>query len=95
MRSRTNLHQYQQHAVDYIKTTKRCALFLAMGLGKTTTTLTAISDLLDDFSIGRVLIIAPLRVANTVWHVEAKNWEHLNILKSALPLDRVRSESRH
>ena len=28
------------------------------------------------FSIGKVLIICPLRVARTVWHTEAANWEH-------------------
>lgn len=51
-----------------------------MGLGKTATTLTAASDLLLAGEIKRVLIIAPLRVANTVWHSEASNWEHLRHL---------------
>jgi SNF2 family DNA or RNA helicase len=52
-----------------------------MGLGKTVITLTAISDLMDDFLIDRTLVIAPLRVANTVWKQEAANWEHLQHLK--------------
>lgn len=32
----------------------------------------------DEFSIRKVLIIAPLRVACTVWHKEAEKWEHLH-----------------
>lgn len=40
------------------------ALFLDMGLGKTVTTLTAIRDLMyDTFEVQRVLVVAPLRVA--------------------------------
>jgi len=30
----------------------------------------------DSFSVNKVLIIAPLRVCNTVWMQEAKKWEH-------------------
>lgn len=42
----------------------------------TTSTLTAIKDLTDDFAICRTLVIAPLRVANSVWKQEAEKWEH-------------------
>jgi SNF2 family DNA or RNA helicase len=51
-----------------------------MGLGKTVITLTALSDLIDAYIIKRALVIAPLRVANTVWKQEAAKWEHLNHL---------------
>tara|TARA_R110000772_G_scaffold5454_8_gene19527 strand:+ start:2083 stop:3285 length:1203 start_codon:yes stop_codon:yes gene_type:complete len=34
------------------------------------------ADMYDDFEIERFLVIAPLRVANTVWHKEAREWEH-------------------
>lgn len=78
---REDLHNYQNRAVDFIKDTKRCGLFLEMGLGKSATTLTAISDLIDGFAVNRVLIIAPLRVANTVWKQEAEKWAHLKRLK--------------
>lgn len=81
MLSRTNLHQYQKRAVDYIIEKKRCALFLDMGLGKTATSLTAIVDLVDACVISKVLIIAPLRVANSVWAQEADNWEHTKHLR--------------
>lgn len=81
MLSRNNLHEYQNKAVNFIIEKKRCALFLDMGLGKTVSTLTAVSDLLDSLAVSRVLIIAPLRVANTVWRQEAENWGHLRHLR--------------
>ena len=75
--NRSNLHSYQERGVEHIIEVPKSALFLEMGLGKTVTTLTAIDELMwDKFHIKKVLIIAPLRVANTVWHTEAKNWEH-------------------
>lgn len=80
MLSRDNLHEYQRKAVNFIIDKKRCQLWLDMGLGKSVTTLTAITDLLDSFSVNRVLVIAPLRVANSVWKQEARNWAHLNHL---------------
>lgn len=79
--NRKDLHDYQNKAVSFISKNPKCGLFLDMGLGKTTTTLTAVSDMLDNFFINKVLIIAPLRVANTVWKQEAKKWSHLNHLK--------------
>ena len=74
MRSQTDLHNYQRRAIDFIKTKKRCMLGLEMGLGKSVSSLTAIADLLDSFVISRVLVIAPLRVANSVWRQEAAKW---------------------
>ena len=76
MLTRADLHDYQIEGVEFIKKQETSALFLGLGAGKTITTLTAYSDLLDDFAISKILIIAPLRVAQTVWHTEAKNWEH-------------------
>lgn len=81
MLSRKDLHGYQERAVAFIQDKRRCGLFLDMGLGKTSSTLTAISDLRDSFAIHKVLIIAPLRVANSVWAQEAAKWSHLKHLK--------------
>lgn len=67
--------------VDFITRTLKCGLFLDMGLGKTIISLTAIDKLLKDFTVTKVLIIAPLRVANTVWKQEAAIWEHTKDLK--------------
>ena len=52
-----------------------------MGLGKTVITLSAIKDLIDDMAIGRVLVIAPLTVAQTVWSDECAKWGHLRNLR--------------
>lgn len=76
MPSRNDLHQYQNRMIDFIYNTPKCAVWAGLGLGKTITTLTAITDLLDSLTVCKVLIIAPLRVANSVWHTEAKRWTH-------------------
>jgi SNF2 family DNA or RNA helicase len=81
MRSLSDLHQYQLHAINFIKQQKRCLLAISMGLGKTISTLTAVNDLIDSFTIHKTLIIAPLRVANSVWAQEAELWEHTKHLK--------------
>lgn len=80
MLSRSDLHAYQQRAIDFIKERKRCALFLDMGMGKGVTTLTAIADLLIAGKFKKVLVIAPLRVANSVWPTEVEKFAHLNHL---------------
>lgn len=84
MLDRHNLHKYQHHNVEFIKAKKRCAVFNEMGLGKTVATLTALSDMLDEFDTGKILIIAPLRVANHVWEQEVRNWKHLRHLRTSL-----------
>ena len=81
MLSRDNLHPYQNKAVDFILSERRCMLALQMGLGKSVSTLTAISDMLDGFTANKVLVIAPLRVANSVWAQETRLWAHLNHLR--------------
>ena len=75
-------HPYQEFAKEFMISNPLSALFLEMGLGKTITTLTAIDELLYDcFEIRKVLIIAPLRVANSTWPSEIKKWEHLKLLR--------------
>lgn len=81
MLSRSDLHAYQQQAVDFIKATPNCALWLDMGLGKTVSTLTAISDLISENAVKRVLIVGPLRVALSTWPNEIKLWRHLKALE--------------
>lgn len=81
MLNRNDLHEYQHKTVDFILTRKRCNLWLDLGCGKTISTLTAISDLIDSFSVCRVLVIAPLRVANSVWKQESANWQHTKHLR--------------
>lgn len=76
-----NPWDYQRAACEWILSHPKCGLFLEMGLGKTVVTLTAIKTLLDDFDVSRVLVVAPLRVAATVWAEEAKKWDHLQELR--------------
>lgn len=71
-------HKYQSMAIEKIYNTPRCGLFLDMGLGKTVITLTAIEDLIyNQFEISKVLVIAPLRVAEDTWSRECQKWDHL------------------
>ena len=82
MLTRNDLHKYQKVCVEHIITHPYCGLFLDMGLGKTATTLTAINDLIYDYcEISSVLVIAPKRVAESVWQEEAEKWDHLKHLR--------------
>lgn len=80
-------HPYQEYAVNYILEHDNCGLFLDMGLGKTISTLTALWDLLlNSFDIGKVLVIAPKRVAQDTWPREISKWKHLKGLDYSLVL---------
>ena len=81
MLSREHLHPYQRRSVDFIKDRKRCGLWISMGLGKSVSTLTAALDLIQSFAVHKVLVVAPLRVANSVWAQEAQKWSHLKALR--------------
>ena len=85
--SRDNLHEYQKYGVDFIINNPISALMLECGLGKTITTLTAVSDLMYDyFEISKVLIIAPLRVGLSVWKQECDKWEQLKYLRCSIAI---------
>lgn len=82
MRSIKDLRKYQITGFEYILEKPNCGLFLDMGLGKTATTLTAIYYLKRAyFEIDKVLVVAPKRVAETVWSDELKEWEHTQSLR--------------
>ena len=77
-------HSYQEYAIDKIIELPAVGLFMDMGMGKTVSTLTAVLELLFDyFEVSKVLVIAPLRVADTTWTDEVDKWEHLSELKVA------------
>ncbi len=61
-------------------------MFLAdVGFGKTAIVLTILQRVLDTFADpGRVLVLAPLRVARNVWKQEAEAWEHTEHLRIAV-----------
>ena len=72
-------HDYQTYASKFILTHPACALLLDLGLGKTVIVLSTLWELLlDRFEVGRVLIVAPKRVASATWPQEIEKWDHLN-----------------
>ena len=70
-------YAYQTRAIAKIENENEVGLFLSMGLGKTVITLTAINDLLQDFAVWKVLVVAPKRVAEDTWSREFRKWDHL------------------
>lgn len=75
-------YPYQQYCIDCIIYNRSIGLFLDMGLGKTVITLTAIQDLrYNRWEVAKPLIIAPKKVAEATWSVEAKKWDHLKKLR--------------
>lgn len=101
LRSEADLRKYQRHTVDLISRTLEpggppgVIMALEPGAGKTVSTLTAIRKLLDQGKIKKVLIVAPLLVAETVWHAEIAQWLHTqNITYSIITGDAKRREER-
>ena len=90
MLNRSNLHAYQERAIEFIKTTKRCLLTLDMGLGKTGIGSVLAENLYEKKLIrhGSVLIVAPKSL-----HDE-HNWEGEIDKFSNLTLINLRSDIR-
>lgn len=76
LRSEHALRPYQCRAVNQVVKKARTALFIDMGLGKTIIALTAIADIKALKPGFKWLVIAPIKVAETVWRQEAQIWEH-------------------
>ncbi len=75
-------YDYQQYATQWILDKEKAGLLLDMGMGKSVITLTAIDELMFNyFEVSKVLVIAPLRVAESTWDEEAAKWDHLKHLK--------------
>ena len=66
------LRSYQLEGANFLINHPRAGLFFDCGLGKTLTTLAAISHLREQFL--PVLVVAPLRVARHVWPDEIEKW---------------------
>lgn len=70
--------EVQQRMLD----NKALLVALRMGAGKTPVTLLTLKELLfARFEIGKVLVVAPKRVAELVWHTEAAKWEQTRDLR--------------
>ncbi len=89
-------HNYQRYCIDRVISQPEIGLFLDMGLGKSSITLTAVNELLyNRFQARKVLVIAPKKVAELTWTTEAKKWDHLKHLRVSVCLgserDRIRA----
>lgn len=76
MLKKNQLHQYQLDMLKKAKELPNIGLFMEPGLGKTATALTIIQE----SPKGKTLVIAPKRVAESVWAQECQKWEHLSHL---------------
>lgn len=73
-----NPHDYQKYATNFVLEHPVAVILLDCGMGKSVITLTAIFELLyNRFEVGKVLVIAPLRVARDTWPAEIEKWDHL------------------
>lgn len=78
-------HGYQAYAIRFIEEHREALLFLDLGLGKTIISLMAIESLMyDSFEVGRVLVVAPLRVARDTWPSEIKKWDEVSGLTASV-----------
>ena len=78
-------HAYQmtavKHVLDNIAAGGGSALFLEPGLGKTATTLYSLDAMMLGGEVQQTLIVAPLRVCQTVWKQEGEKWDDFSGLK--------------
>lgn len=68
--SNMKLHEYQNRIVQFCREHSHCILSVDMGLGKTA----AVLNYVDELRPSSLLIVAPKRVAETVWKQEAEKW---------------------
>lgn len=80
----SDLREYQRVAIRHQIEHPHSMLWLDMGLGKTVVTLSVIVDLQDQGLISSVLVVAPLRIIQTVWEEEARKWSHTRGLRFSL-----------
>lgn len=79
----THAHDYQVRAAAHLFERRAAALWLDPGYGKTTTVLHAFKALRDAGAAQHMLIVAPLRVIQTVWAQEIGHWSSLKGLVPA------------
>lgn len=73
--------EYQSMIIKHATANDRCNIFASPGMGKTVSTLTALTlreFVTDGFP---ALVLGPKRVANSVWHREVGKWAHTRGLR--------------
>lgn len=74
--------EYQRLIIEHIAMKKRVNVFASPGTGKTSSTLAALDTLaLVETDVFPALVVAPARVANTVWDAEAEQWTRFKGLR--------------
>lgn len=73
---------YQEILANHIFTHPRCAIWADMGLGKTSGTLYALRTLNLYIEDLRTLVLAPKRVATSVWPAEKDKWHDFFAMKT-------------
>jgi len=64
---------------------------VGMGIGKSSSVLSAFCQLKNDLEVSAMLVIAPLRVCNLTWPMEVQQWDqfkHLKVANLRTPLGR-------
>ncbi len=80
-------HEYQRYCIQRVVDDSAVGLFLRPGLGKTVITLSAINVLkYYRWSVAKVLVVAPKKVAEATWSKEAAKWDHLQHLRISVAL---------
>lgn len=75
-----HFHNYQVKAINHGIEHDQSMFWLDLGLGKTVSSLTVMNERIDRCQVYGVLVVAPLRVVQTVWENEAKKWTHTESL---------------
>ena len=78
------LRPYQEQAADFLYEHDRAMILAPVGAGKTAITLAALQDMVFDCVVSRVLVVAPLRVASSVWPTEATKWAPYILMETAV-----------
>lgn len=79
--------------IEFLSHQAQGMLWADMGLGKTIATLTNIVQRQDLCQVYGTLVVAPLRVIQTVWRQEAAKWAHTKHLRFSLVHGRPNSRS--
>ena len=76
----------QEIMIGHLEKHPYSGLFAGLGMGKTISTLTVAVDEFRHKEISKMLVIAPKKIAESVWHTEAKEWDHTRHLQISLVL---------
>jgi SNF2 family DNA or RNA helicase len=84
MAKRYQPRPYQVESIQHVIDNPFAGLFLPPGLGKTSSTLSAMTQLMAKGEIDRIFIVAPIRVMYLVWPAEIKKWSQFQHLEHTI-----------